>query len=318
MVVAAEKANAYISALIVFIYTYFLGALFLGGDQEHYRAVYDVSSDSSLVDAYLYYRARIQSDEIGHFIISWLASQVFEKDLFNAFANAVLAYFSVRLFSRWGAHPFLALLISIFGYYHLAMYVSAERLKYASLFFVIGAFYLSRSRVSYWMFVASIVTHLQCFILLAVGFSNRLADAFLYTLKSFSVRVRDISLLLIAVLLTFFVFLVFYDHIFYKISAYHQSFHVSEYLRIFLFFLGSAFYSRDKVSVFSCFLVLFLMVGLVGGDRINLFGYFLFLFFAFRVRRGFNFGVISTFLYFAFGWAQYVFWVIDCGINRPC
>jgi hypothetical protein len=60
------------------------------------------------------------------------------------------------------------------------------------------------------------------------------------------------------------------------------------------------------------------MVGLVGGDRVNLFGYFLFLFFALPVRKGFNFGVIATLVYFGFGWAQYAFWVVNCGINRPC
>ena len=188
MIVAAEKASAYSSAILVFVYTYFLGALFIGGDQEHYRSVYDVSSRSEFSDAYLYYRGRIQSDEVGHFIISWLASQVFEKDLFNASANAILAFFSVRLFTKWGGHPFLALAISVFGYYHLAMYVSAERLKYASIFFVIGAFYFSRSRLSYWMFLASIITHLQYLIMIATVFANRFTEAFLFALKSFKVR----------------------------------------------------------------------------------------------------------------------------------
>lgn len=318
MRVTAERVFAYTALIVVFSYTYFLGALFVGGDQEHYRAVYDASSKNDLFSAYAHYRARIQSDEIGHFLVSWMAAQVIEKDLFNAFVNAVLAFFTVRLFVKWGAHPLIALAIAVFGYYHLAMYVSAERLKYASTFFVVGAFYYPRYRLSYLMLLASIVTHLQYVVMIAVVVFQRLSKAFISALLLLKVRVSDISLAIIALLLAFFLFILFFDHIVYKLAAYHRDFGSSEYLRVLLFFLGSIFYSNERLKVFSCFTVLFLAVGLVGGDRINLFGYFLFLYFAFPVRRGLNIGVILTLVYFGFGWVQYVFWVIDCGINRPC
>jgi hypothetical protein len=106
-----------------------------------------------------------------------LASQGFEKYLFNAFVNAILAYFSVRLLSKWGAHPLLAFAISVFGYYHLAMYVSAERLKYATTLFAIGTFYFPRYRFSYLIILASIVTHLQYVIIIAIFFSNKFMQA---------------------------------------------------------------------------------------------------------------------------------------------
>ena len=318
MVITVEKKVAYSSAILVLLYTYFLGSLFVGGDQEIYRKVYDFSGRGEFIDAYRYYRSRILSDEIGHFLISWVASQFFEKDIFNALANSVLAYFSVRLFVKWGAHPFLAFAISVFGYYHLAMYVSAERLKYATIFFTIGALYFPRYRFSYWMFLASIVTHLQYIIILAMVISDRFTAVLFSVFVWLKVRVSDVIMIVMAIFLSVLLFLFFSDHIFSKISAYHKNFDLTEYLRIFLFFLGSFFYSRKKTQVFSSFAILFLMVGLVGGTRVNLFGYFAFLFFAFPVRKGLNLGVILTLLYFSFGWAQYAIWVINCGVNRPC
>ena len=318
MTINGERAAALSSAVLVFFYTYFLGALYVGGDQEHYRSVYEVSGSSSFLDSYLYYRGRIQSDEVGHFLITWFASQIFEKDLFNAFANSIFAFFSVRLLSKWGAHTLLALVISVFGYYHLAMYVSAERLKYASIFFVIGAFYFQRNRLTYLAFLISIITHLQYLVMIAAVFSGRFSAIFLDAYRFLRVRKSDITIIMLLLLFLILISIVFYDHIVYKIKAYHQVFGFTEYFRILLFFFGALFYSKEWVKVLATFSVLFLMVGLVGGDRVNLFGYFIFLFFALQVRKGFNFGVIATFIYYFVGWIEYVSWVVDCGINRPC
>ncbi len=314
----AEKITAISSALLVFGYTYMLGSLFVGGDQEHYRAVYDVSSQNSIEKSYFYYRSRIQSDEVGHFLLTWVASQFLEKDLFNALANSILAFFSVRIFTKWGAHPLMAFVISLFSYYHLAMYLSAERLKFATIFFVIGAFYFSRSRFSYWFFLMSVVTHLQYVLMLMLFFFNKFFTSMRSAVLSLKVKYSDVSWFLLFTLFVLFLVTFFLDHIIYKLSAYYEEFVFSEYVRIAVFFLGALFYSRTKKDVVLYFFPLFLAVALVGGDRVNLFGYFLFLLYALPVRRGFNFGVISTTIYFGFGWAQYVLWVIECGLNHPC
>lgn len=313
-----EKITAISAAFLVFVYTFVVGSYFVGGDQIHYRSIYEVSSQNSIIDAYAYYRSRILSDEVGHFMITWLASQFLEKDLFNALANSILAFFSVRLFIKWKAHPLIAFVISLFGYYHIAMYLSAERLKFATIFFVIGLFYFSKKRLSVFLFLMCLVTHLQYALMVAVFFFRKFFYSLRLAISTLKIKYSDISLIFLFGLFVFILSHFFLNHLLHKLSAYYEGFLLSEFLKLSIFFLMSLFYSRKTKDVILSFSLLFLAVSFLGGQRINIFGYFLFLFYALPIRRGFNVGVILTIIYFGFGWAEYVFWVVTNGLNRPC
>jgi hypothetical protein len=309
------------TAVIVFLYTYLLGSLYIVGDQIVYRHVYEAVSQLNIFEAYIQYRSKLYTDELGHFVIIWIASHFLEKDLFMAFSNAVLAFFSVKIFLSWGAKPIVAMFLVVFGYYHLAFYVSAERLKFGALFFVIGMYYFNAQKVglfrkSNYFFIISIITHLQFFIVLffysaKVFFTDRLSKGF---------RISKIKLYLVAVVLLFsiFVFLYFSQHIFSKFNSYHQDFGVEEYIRLFGFFALAFYYSRFKLEVVVIFSVLFLFVALVGGMRVNMFGYFVFLYYALKSNGGVNLGVILTSIYFFSGWLGYSTNIIYCGFNGPC
>lgn len=312
-----SKAPAFASLTVLF-YTYFLGSMFVGGDQLSYRAVYELVSGLGFLEGYLYYKTIIVSDELGHYIVIWLASHVIDKDVLNAFSNALLAYFSVKIFIEWGARPFIAFFLVVFGYYHLALFLSAERLKYASIFFVLGIYSFKTSRASYLFFIFALITHLQYIILIASGLLVKAADTSKQVFTQFKFRAKDGLFLLVAVAALSSLLLIFGGHIERKILSYYQNFGIIEFVRIAAFFLMSLWYAKNKSQAALVFGLLFLTVGLVGGMRVNIFGYFVFLFYSLRVNRGLNFGVLITFLYFFAGWLEYSYQVYSCGVNRPC
>lgn len=318
MYISKHTLVAILSSFLVFIYTYYLGSMFLAGDQLHYRMVYDSVSHLDFFEGYLFYRTVIYTDEVGHYVIAWSASQFFDKDIFNAFSNSLLAYFSVKLFIKWGAKPFVALLLVLFGYYYLALYLSAERLKYATVFFVLAVYYFRSGRLRYVFFVVSIITHLQYVVPIIASLFVRFSVAVNRVFNYLRLRTSDAYFLLMSAVALALLSFVFSGHIYNKISAYHEGFDVLEYLRISVFFLMSLWYSKKKIQVIMVFFVLFVFVALVGGMRINMFGYFAFLYYSLRVNGGLNLGVIATFLYFFVGWLEYSYLVYSCGVNRPC
>lgn len=313
----------YFSAVVVFLYTYFLGSLFVGGDQTHYRYVYEAVSQLGLLEAYTQYRSRLYTDEIGHFLIIWLASSFFDKDVFMALCNAALAFFSIKLFMQWGARTSIAVFLVFFGYYFLALYLSAERLKFGALFFVMGVYFynlygVKNARKSSVFFLASILSHLQFLIILALFLFKKSLDVVYMAIRRKVVTKNNIIIIVFFLSLSLFAFVFFNQHIVSKIQSYHGDFSIDEYLRIMVFFLLSLYYSRSKFEPIVFFFILFILVGIVGGMRVNMFGYFVFLYYALKVNGGLNFGVVITSLYYLVGWFDYSSDVIHCGVNRPC
>ena len=230
-------------------------------------------------------------------------------------------FFSVKLFLSWGARPIVAMFLVVFGYYYLSVYVSAERLKFGALFFVIGMYYFNAQNISFFrksnlFFIISIVTHLQFFIILFAYASKIVVTERLF--KDFSISKIKLNFIIVGSLFSMIIFFFFSQHIFNKFYSYHNDFSIEEYIRLFVFFALALYYSRFKLEVIAVFFVLFLFVFMFGGKRVNMFGYFVFLYYALKSNGGINLGVILTSIYFFVGWLEYSTDIIYCGLNRPC
>ena len=134
---------------VVFFGSLYIGPFYILGDQLHYREIYKNLSEFGLVDGYVYYTSTIDSLEFVHFFFSWLASSHLEKDLFIALANGVLAWISLTLFQKWKASLFIAAFLVVTNYYFIAMYFSAERLKFGFIFVGLSFIYLDRVKLFY-------------------------------------------------------------------------------------------------------------------------------------------------------------------------
>ncbi len=294
----------------VFLISYFVGSYFILGDQALYRSIYMGLSEKKIIEGYQWYISQIDSKEIGHFFLVWLASPYIEKDLFNSISNAILAFYSTKLYIRWGARPWVTTLLVVFGYYHLSMYLSAERLKYAFIFVVFSIYFFKYKGYILLNVLLAIITHVQSIIIFGSIYFSYVVGV----IRRGAINV--FSIIVLIVLLAVVLFLS--EHILSKITYYYNNFHgFGELIKIFLFFFLALFYSRKKMQTFLLFIPLFVAVYIVGGMRVNLIGYFIFLYYGLKVNGGENIGVLSTSIYFLFGWFEYVFNVLEYGVNTP-
>lgn len=283
-----------VAALVVLAASLALGPYYSRGDQALYRTVYEAMPRLSIEDAHRTYTSHILSLELGHFLLTWLAARVLEKDLFVAVLNGGLAGLATLVFLRWGSAPSVAVAIVVTNYYFWALYLSAERLKCAMLFVCIALLMAQRWKVFYLLSSFALLTHVQVALLYVALGTRRLAQ-YVRTGRMSLWKVLLVPLLLLPLLLLA-------EHITLKVGHYYVRHHEPrEFARIAIFGALALWYSRDKLETFALFLPLVTAVGLVGGDRINVFGYFVFLYHGLRFGGGWNAGVLVSTAYFAVG-----------------
>ncbi|MBD2837689.1 hypothetical protein ID144_11600 [Pseudomonas sp. JM0905a] len=316
--VAANRALFFIVRALV-VCVVFLGSLYIGpfyvlGDQVHYRKIYDGLAGLSLFEGYLYYTSTIDSLEFVHFFLTWLASSFLEKDLFIAIANAVLAWVSLEVFQKWRASLVISAFLVLTNYYLIAMYFSAERLKFGFIFVGLSFLYVERLKLFYVFSFFALISHAQTFIVyfslffrsfcyqvFRVASAGKISKIFLVVMFLLLIPVSLISAQLVS-----------------KFNSYYEGFRgVEELARVLAFLLLALYYAEKKTEVLLFFIPLVATVMLVGGDRVNILAYFVFLYYALSVRGGFNFGVLLTGLYFAVGSFEYVSNIFEYGNNKP-
>ena len=284
----------------IFFISIFLGPYYIGGDQRTYRFLYDGLSGLSIFDGFIFYTSNIDSIEPGYFFYSWIFSNLgFEKDLFVALFNTFLAIFSYILLRRIGAsHIFIAFLL-IFNFYAYVLYFSADRLKFAVLFFVISILVLSKKMRAFWA-AMSIVTHIQMGILYSSIAFSLFSRYFFIVVRNGRVSVEKIKLIfLVLIFSTFFLFLM-KEQIVAKL-VYFEVRHFSELIRSLVFFLMALYCAKQKKLVLYLFIPLLIAVFFLGGMRLNIFSFFVFIYFATQDRGGLNLPYVLTSLYFAYG-----------------
>lgn len=308
-----ERWSSIAVMLIVFLLSCYISPYYIYGDQYLYRILYEGVSDFSLIDGYFWYINQIQSKELVHYFLIWVASHFIEKDIFVAISNGVLAYVSMRLFLRWGASVPIAAFLVVFGYYHIGFYFTAERLKFGVLFLALSLLHIKNTKMFLILSFLSIVSHIQVLIIYAaLLFKSFIRQSSKVVLKG---MVEPYSVLLM--LLMFVPVVVMHEQIIVKFQAYHASYGIDELVRIIAFLLLSLWYSKNKYETCIIFTVLIVAVFLLGGMRINLFGYFAFLYYALPTKNGKNVGVIGTAIYFFVGTLGYVFNILEYGVNTP-
>lgn len=301
-------------ATFVFLYSYYIGSMYVLGDQIHYRKTYEGLASLDLVEGYVFYTSILDSREYGHFLLSWLASSFIDKDIFTAIANSFLACVALAVFQRWKASLYIAVILVLTNYYFVAMYFSAERLKFAFIFLALSFLYIDKVRTSFVFAILALITHAQT-VIIYFSLSLRILVSQIDRVISTGRIEKWIPLVLF---LSLGVVLLISDQLLSKFNSYYEGIRgPAEFLRIFIFFLLALWYADNKGGVIIVFIPLIMAVLLFGGDRVNMIGYFAFLYYALPVRRGFNVGVIVTTMYFAFGTIGYIENIVEYGKNTP-
>lgn len=300
--------------LIIFIGSLYIGPLYVLGDQVHYRKIYEGLAGLPFVDGYIFYTSSIDSLEFVHFFLSWLASRIVEKDFFIAIANALLAWVAFGVFEKWKASVFVASLLVLTNYYLVAMYFSAERLKFGFIFMALSFIYLERVFLFYLFSFFALISHAQTIIVYFALFFKGLCEQFL----RFSLTGRVSKFFFIILVMLLLPTALIFEQLLSKFNSYYEGIRgADELIRVFVFMSLAIYYAKDKAEAICIFLPLVVTVMLVGGDRVNLLAYFAFLYYALPVNKGFNFGVLFTGLYFAVGSYEYVLNIFEYGNNKP-
>lgn len=318
------KRNTVFTFFIVFLVfslSLLISPFYILEDQEIYRKVYSGVQSKGLIEAYVFYKSQIFTKEIGHFLIIWLASDYFDKDLIMAFINAALAYFSTRVLRQLGAHFLVVFSVVVLGYYSWVLFLSAERLK-ISITFLMAAIFFSKTRhktSSFLSYFFSLITHLQTLVIVVVlligNYFNDIKRAFFYS----KISKRSLFVVFFSLISLLTIVVIFSSHISSKVSAYSSDRTLVDFIRISLFFFASLYYgSREAVKIIMVFFILYIAIFFVGGERINVIGYYVFLYFCIKKRQGINFGFFLVTAYYFMNLVNYLSNVFQCGSNNPC
>jgi hypothetical protein len=252
--------------------SYLFSTLYTGGDQLHYHQVYELISDKGLIESYLIYYNKLNSSELGHFILTWLASGLIEKNLFFTVLNTLLLMYGVLFLSRvTHRSPLLILILLLSNYYIFVLMFSAERLKVAFLFLFAFMYYYQKISSRMPLLLMAIISHLSIVLLIVSSFVPRLIRD---CRRLISAGKLNIALLKYFILFTF-VAVVLLDQIYNKIFGYLlEYFDVFNILKITALTLFVAFFIRNQRSTyFSVMFVLGIAAIIIGDDRVNIFAF---------------------------------------------
>ncbi|MFM1807044.1 MAG: hypothetical protein RL212_1303 [Pseudomonadota bacterium] len=287
-----------------------LGQYYISGDPVIYQEYYRNVSTLSLDDGYLYYRNNTGGIEPIYFLLTWIASQFFEKYWFDAILNSILLVLGLRYLNKNCVRKFLIPLLLI-NFYVFIMIFSADRLKLGFIIFLWGG--VLGEKKGWVLFVTSVFAHVQMAVPAAlygiVKFCNRPLKRVLFPLFVGALAMSAILLL----------FPQISEYISGKFDFYSRDVNIVTSIAKVMVFVILIFrynFQQPRLSIVIS-IALVLLSGLIGSDRVVMIAYFVFLYFGLRVNNGLNFGVIATSFYFSAKAGLFVYSVLTIGNAFP-
>lgn len=294
----------------VFNISLILGNLYVGGDNNGYRAIYNGVADLDIFNAYFLYNYVITTVEFVHFIFVWIASNLgIDRVFFLSICNTLLAGLLIKTFDNLKVNFLVTSCFILTNFYLYVLFFDTERLKFGFIFFLLFFLFRKKHTLSFFLLILSIFSHLQILILLL----GRGLQLFINEIKPLLFKFQFKKSLLLALPMILVVLFAINttqiagtNYLLFKLMAYGGDRSLSDFLRITIFFLIALFYTKDKSETLIYFLPLFVAVYFVGGDRINMMGYIFCLYYCLPYRAGLNLGVLITSLYFLYANIDFV------------
>lgn len=293
-------------AIFSFLLSLFFLPLYTGGDQLHYRALYEALPQFGFYEGFSHYGSVLGSKEPVYFLLVYFSSVFAEKDILMASLNGVLGYFLARLLIKKNVSAWVLCALSL-NFYLLVLFFSAERLKLSVVFYLLALNFSGFYR--YCFFGVSVTAHVQTVILLFGRIFSSFLDGCWRLLHG---KIKYHFLLsfagfLAVLLIGFFL----RDHIVAKYEAYsnyggagdHYAGGAMSLLKPAVFLIFSLYYAEGKkFEVLAMHAPIMAAAFFVGDERVVIFSYFIFMSYALAVNRGLNLGVfISSFYFFMKG-----------------
>lgn len=291
-----------ISSFVLAI-SFIVGPMHIAGDQIHYSKAYEMVSGKGFLAALANYRRIIFADEVGHFVVIWIAAQFgFGKIIFMSFLNSALSVLYCFWLRKKGFSRVMALFLVGSNYYLYAMFFTLERLKIATIFLLLFVALPSSSRLRNLFPFLSAFSHIQTAIFSGLIFLSRLVS------RASGVFFRH--LVIIAIVGLSICILEPPQFFYEKISYYTElnsirSAYIPSLVQL-IFFPIFVYCSKDRIAAALFYFVLMIFVAILGGDRLNMFFYFGFIYFS-RERSFLTKLVLATSsFYFTFKIVNYI------------
>ena len=157
MTLIKSKLSILITPLFIFIISLYLAPYYISGDQVFYIDTYNAIRNLGFLDGYVYYYKTLSTLEPVYYILIYINSPFFEKYLFVSISNAILAYYSVRFFTKLGSRTYIASIIVLTNFYFYVLFFSAERLKFSFIFLTLSLIYVNSPRFFYFSILSVVL-----------------------------------------------------------------------------------------------------------------------------------------------------------------
>ena len=235
MSISQKNFYAIFLGILAILISAYIVPLYVNGDQIAYKGFFDncILHNNSITDKWICYTSYLGSKEPGYFLIMNFIGSIFDRVFINICANFLILFFLTKIIFekiKNGIERFSILFLLISNFYILVLFFSAERLKFAFLFFLI--FIICKKIYKYVFILFSLLTHTQMIIIFLSLYIN-----YIYNSKISLIRKILINIFTFTFLLIFFI--LGRDHIVSKFDAYSTIVQESD----------SGFFSLLKVSI---------------------------------------------------------------------
>lgn len=292
-----------IIGVAAFFITTIIAPLHIAGDQVHYTKAFDSVRFRNFSEALVSYRKVIFSDELGHFFVIWVASQLgFQKLVLMSFLNSILASLNYLWLRERGFTRSFSLLLTVTNYYLYTMFFTLEKLKLAAIFMLFFLVLSHRSTVKIVALIASGISHFQTAFITGIVYCSHLASG---RVNFFSRHLLIFLALFVSLWLTQPIQFLYDKLYFYaKTNFLNQSVtQITAQIALFPFFV---YCSRNRKEAMTFLLLLMSFITVLGGDRLNMYFYFGFIYYC-RERSMFTKSFLLTnSIYFTYKVTNYI------------
>lgn len=297
--------------MAILIFTYALAHFYTGGDQAGYRKAYVIVRGVDPVAGFRLYRSIISTVEIGHYAITYVASNLLiDKNIIFSYMNAVLAILLMRALRRLNADERIALVLVLSNFYIIVLYVAAERLKVAAVLLML-ALEVARGRpLRYVLGVLSASAHLTIVLL----YGRVVGQIALYLKSNIHQTVTIVALLLI-VMTAILSWYLLNGYLWWKAMQYMQTSNISLFsaVPLILCIMLSMLTSKEKKFIVLDFFPVVAAFVFFGGARTNMFAYITFIKHGIQEKRGLNVFVLASVVYMIYKSCLFVVEVVKTG-----
>lgn len=269
-----------VSFILLYAYSYILISNYTLGDQEHYRKLYELFSETNFSSILLIAPNVIGSSEPVSLFILWLGSVLgIDKDLYISLWNSILLIGLLKL-SQKHKLGWLFIVFILSNFYIVVLLTGAERLKFAFIFIIYFYLFYEKKILNVSFLILAVLSHFQT-LLFIFGVA---AYSLLGSLKIliFKKKIKTLTFVLISLMLILIAMLIIYfgEIMFLKVQYYFLNHDTSlaSFIKLLILLLVALLATGNRGSMALMVLSFIPVIYVLGGERVNMIVFMLVLF----------------------------------------